>query len=112
MIQGKPLFERIIVQEFKEPDKTEGGVLIPEQIKDVPNKGIIKKIGHTALLDKDGVIDSTLLKEGDVVLFVKYAGLPFNYKGEDYKIIVINEIIFVYDEEEAEKLLEKAFPKK
>ena len=105
MIKGRPLFERLIIKDLKEPDKTAGGVLLPEQVKDVPNKGIIIKIGHTALLDKDGKWNDTLLKEGSVVLYTKYSGIPFDYKGVDYKIIMINEIIFVYEEEDSKLIL-------
>jgi len=108
MIKGKLLFERLIVREIPIPDKTSGGILIPEATKDVPNKGVIISIGHTALLDKDGVENLSLLKEGDVILYTKFAGLPFKYNGIDYKIVNINEVIFVYDDADAVKIKEDA----
>ncbi len=104
MIKGKPLFERLIVREIPVPDMTKGGILLPEQTKEVPNTGVIMAIGHTALLDKDGIDDPDLLKEGDVVLYTKYAGLPFRYKGIDYKVIMINEVIWVYDDDDGDEI--------
>jgi len=108
MIKGKTLFERLIVREIPVPDKSKGGILIPEVTKDVPNKGVVIAIGHTALLNKDGEEDTTLLKVGDVILYTKFAGLPFNYNGIDYKIVMINEAIFIYDDEDAAIIKEKA----
>lgn len=110
MIKGKPLFERLIVRDIPVPSKTLGGLLLPEHTKDAPNKGEIIKIGHTALLDKDGVNQPELLLEGDIVLYTKFAGIPFNYKGEQYKIIMINEIIFIYDKVDGIEILEEAYP--
>ena len=107
-IKAKPLFERVIVKEIPEPDVTKGGVLIPSVAKDVPNVGIVKKIGHMALVDKDCEKREGLLKEGDVILYAKYSGLPFEYKKELYKIVMINEILVVYDEEEADKIKKDA----
>lgn len=104
MIKGRPLFERLIVRDIPVPDKTSGGILLPEQTKDVPNKGVIMAIGHTALLNKDGVDDPTLIKVGDVILYTKYAGLPFKYKGIDYKIVMVNEVIFVYTDEDGNEI--------
>lgn len=108
MIKGKPLFERLIIREIPVPDKTAGGILIPKQTKDVANMGQVVKIGHTALLDRNGEEDRDLLTEGVVVLYTKYAGLPFIYGGVDYRVIMMNEIIFVYDDEDAKGILEKA----
>ena len=108
MIKGRPLFERLIVQDIPVIEVTEGGVLLPEQIKDAPTQGIVRKIGHTAKLDRNGEMDETLLNEGDVVLYTKYAGTPFEYNGESYKIIMVNEIIFVYDNEYGKQIIENS----
>ena len=63
----RPLHDRILVRRMAEEDKTAGGLFIPDTAKEKPQKGIVQRWG-------DKVSD---LKEGDKVLFRKYAGDDF-----------------------------------
>lgn len=90
---GRPLHERVIVK--KEPAEiyTEGGIFLPEDARDSINIGRIVAIGN--LVNNEG----ENLKEGDKVMLQKFSGLPIQIDGEEYTIVMKNDIIFVYDED-------------
>ena len=91
MSKWRPLHERVIVKEIPTPDRTQGGLFIPVEAKEIPTEGTVHSFG--ALVNKEG----ENLKEGDRVLYMKYAGLPIKMNGEEYRILMCNDIICVYD---------------
>lgn len=92
-LKGKPLHERIIIEPIESPAKTSGGIYIPQEARDAPTLGIVKAVGN--LVNKEGVE----LKVGDKVLFIRHAGFPVEIDGKSYRMILCNDVIFVFDEE-------------
>lgn len=67
-----PLGDRIIVIPEITPDKSIGGIIIPEQSREKPQKGLVKAVG----IESDGI------SVGDNVLYGKYAGTEITFEGE------------------------------
>ena len=67
----KPLKDRILVKYSDEPEKSAGGLYIPDTAKEKPQKGEVISVGSGKITD-DGKLQKMEIKVGDKVLFEKY----------------------------------------
>ncbi len=77
----RPLADRVLVLPAAAETKTVGGIIIPDTAKEKPLKGTVVAAGAGT---KDEVME---LKEGDIILFGKYAGTEIEHEGEKYMIM-------------------------
>jgi len=85
----KPLADRVVVEAAEAEEKTASGIIIPDTAKEKPQKGIVIAIGT-------GKVDEPLtVKEGDVVLYGKYAGTEVSFEGKDYLIMRESDIFAI-----------------
>src|SRR5579885_3378959 len=68
-----PLHDRIVVRRVEEAETTRGGIIIPDTAKDKPQEGEVISVGKGKTNEK-GETFPLAVKEGDRVLFGKYAG--------------------------------------
>lgn len=85
----KPINDRVVVKAAPAEEKTAGGIIIPDTVKEKPQKGEIVAVGP----GKDDV--KMTVKKGDTVLYGKYAGQEISYKGEEYLIMREDDILVV-----------------
>ena len=64
----KPLADRVVIEPAEAEQKTASGIIIP---------------------------DTMTLKEGDKVIYGKYAGTEFHLDGKDYMIMRENDVIAI-----------------
>jgi chaperonin GroES len=88
----KPLKDRVLVSYSDEPEKSAGGIIIPETAKEKPQKGEVIAVGSGKITD-DGKVQAMEVKVGDVVLFEKYSGSKINMDNEEYLIIREDDIL-------------------
>jgi chaperonin GroES len=88
----KPLKDRVLVKYSDEPEKSAGGIIIPETAKEKPQKGEVIAVGSGKITD-DGKVQAMEIKIGDVVLFEKYSGSKINMDNEEYLIIREDDIL-------------------
>jgi chaperonin GroES len=88
----KPLKDRVLVKYSDEPEKSKGGIYIPDTAKEKPQKGEVVAVGPGKITD-DGKQQAMDVKVGDVVLFEKYAGSKINIDDEEYLIIREDDIL-------------------
>ncbi|WMT42118.1 co-chaperone GroES [Paenibacillus sp. D2_2] len=86
----KPLGERVLVEAIKQEETTAFGIVLPDASKEKPQEGNIVAVGSGTL--KDGVRVPLEVKEGDRVLFSKYAGTEVKYDGKEYLIMKESDI--------------------
>ena len=67
-------------------EKTVGGIIIPDNAKEKPNRGEVVAVGNGT---KD---EPMLLQPGDQILFGKWAGSDFEFEGEKYQMMKQSEI--------------------
>jgi chaperonin GroES len=85
----KPLADRVVVQPSAADEKTAGGIIIPDTAKEKPQRGTVMAVGP-------GKKDEPLsVKEGDSVLYGKYAGTEISIDGNDYLILRESDILAV-----------------
>jgi chaperonin GroES len=85
-----PLHDRILVRRVAEAETVRGGIIIPDSAKEKPQEGIVVAVG-TGRYDKGQTIPLAV-KEGDHVLFGKYAGSEIKIDGEELLILKEDEI--------------------
>ena len=86
----KPLSDRVLVLPNPAEEKTAGGLFIPDTAKEKPLVGKVVAVGPgTAEIKME-------VKEGDTVLYGKFAGTELNIDGFDYLIMSQNDILAVY----------------
>ena len=73
MSKLRPLHDRVIVKRLEEERVSAGGIVIPDSATEKPTRGKVIAAGTGRILE-DGNVRPMSLKEGDVVLFGKYAG--------------------------------------
>ncbi len=97
MAKLKPLYDKIVVKRFEEQEqKTPSGIIIPDSAKEKPQMGEVVAVGEGKLLN-NGQIVPPKVKEGDVVIFGKYAGTEVELDGEKYLVMSEDEILAVVE---------------
>ncbi|GIO31928.1 MULTISPECIES: co-chaperone GroES [Paenibacillus] len=86
----KPLGDRVLVEPIAQEETTSFGIVLPDAAKEKPQEGKIIAVGGGAV--KDGVRVPLEVKEGDRVLFSKYAGTEIKYEGKEYLIMKESDI--------------------
>ena len=84
----KPLGNRVVVEPLESEEVTAGGIVLPETAKEKPQKGTVLSIGPGER-DDEGKRIPLDVKEGDTVLFAKYAGTEI--KVESKKLLILRE---------------------
>ena len=93
----RPLFDRVLVKRNDEPKKTASGLFLPETAsKEKPVEGTILAVGN-GRKGEDGKIHALAVKEGDQVVFGKYAGTEIKLDGEDRLILREDDILGVIE---------------
>ena len=87
MTKIQPLADRVLVQPAAAEEKTIGGIIIPDSAKEKPLRGTVLAVGNGT---KD---EPMVLKEGDQVLYGKYAGTELEFEGEKYLIIKQQDVL-------------------
>ncbi|GGH73372.1 chaperonin GroES [Filimonas zeae] len=87
--QVKPLHDRVIVKPAPAEDKTAGGIIIPDTAKEKPQRGIVLAAGPGK---KD---EPVTVKQGDRILYGKYAGTEFQFEGEQVLIMRESDILAI-----------------
>ena len=91
----RPLQDRLIVERVEEETTTAGGIIIPDTVsKEKPQEGKVIAVGKGKKTD-DGKIIPMDVKEGDLVLFGKYAGSEIKVDGKEYLIMREDDILGV-----------------
>lgn len=77
-------------------EQTKSGIFLPDTAKEKPQEGEIIAVGSGRLTDKGERIPVEL-KEGNKVLYAKYAGTEFKLEGEEYLIVSEKDVLAILD---------------
>ena len=92
----RPLHDRVIVRRIEEDQKTKGGIIIPDTAKEKPIEGKIIAVGAGKVME-NGKRMPLQVKEGDRILFGKYAGTDIRIEGEEHLIMREDDIIAIFE---------------
>ena len=90
----KPLADRVLIKSLDAEQKTAGGIIIPDNAKEKPQRGEIVAVGSGRVSDKGLKIEMSL-KKGDTVLYGKYSGSEVTIDGEEYLIMKESDVLAI-----------------
>ncbi|MCL5109008.1 MAG: co-chaperone GroES [Chloroflexi bacterium] len=90
--QIKPLGDRVVVKPTQREEVTKGGIVLPDTAKEKPMEGKVLAVGP-GRVNEEGKRVPMEVKEGDSVLYAKYAGSEVKLDGEELLIISEKDIM-------------------
>jgi chaperonin GroES len=95
-IKIRPLHDRVLVNRAEEETKTAGGIVIPDNATEKPQRGEIVAVGQGKILE-NGSVRPLNVKVGDKIYFGKYAGTELKVDGVEYLMMREEDIIGVIE---------------
>ena len=84
----QPLGDRVVIKPIVKEEVTKGGIVLPDTAKEKPQEGTIVSVGPGKLSEKGERIKPEV-KEGDKVIYAKYAGTE--WKQDDEELLILRE---------------------
>ena len=91
----KPLGDKVVLKQKEAEEKTQSGIILPDSAQEKPQEAVVIAVGPGT--EEDGRKEEMQVKEGDRVIFSKYAGTEVKLDGEEYTIVSQNDIIAVVE---------------
>jgi chaperonin GroES len=92
----RPLHDRVVVRRVEAEERTAGGIIIPDTVKEKPQQGEVVAVGPGGR-DESGKLTPLDVKTGDRVLFGKWSGTEVKIDGEDLLIMKESDIMGVIE---------------
>ncbi|MDN5937469.1 MAG: co-chaperone GroES [Salinisphaera sp.] len=92
----RPLQDRVVVKRLDAEEKSAGGIVIPDNAAEKPQKGEVKAVGKGKVLES-GEIRKVEVKVGDKVLFSKFAGSEIKIDQDELMVMREDDILAVLE---------------
>lgn len=90
----RPLQDRIIVERLAPQEKSLGGIILPDNAQERPQRGRVVAVGKGKVRE-DGKLVAVDCKEGDEILFGKYSGVEVKVDGVEVLIMREDDVLGV-----------------
>jgi chaperonin GroES len=98
----RPLHDRVVVRRLEAEEKTAGGIIIPDTVKEKPMEGEVVAVGAGAR-DEAGKLVPLDVKPGERILFGKWSGTEVKLDGEELLIMKESDIMGIIEGQPAGK---------
>ena len=92
----RPLHDRVLIRRIEGEERTEGGIIIPDTVKEKPMEGEVVGVGGGAR-GEDGTVHPLDVKKGDRILFGKWTGTEVKIDGEELLIMKESDIMGIIE---------------
>ena len=92
----RPLGDRCVIRPTPREEMTKSGILLPDTAKEKPQEGTIIAAGPGRITD-EGKREPMDVKEGQKVLYAKYAGTEFKVDDEELLIVSQKDILAIVE---------------
>ena len=92
----KPIFDRVLIKPQENQTMSSSGIILPQTSQERPQIGLVVAVGDGENLD--AVKTEMRVREGERVLFSKYAGVEIKLDDELYIVLRQVDILGVFDE--------------
>jgi chaperonin GroES len=92
----RPLHDRVVLRRITAEEKSTGGIIIPDTVKEKPMEGEVVAVGPGARNEQDQIVAPDV-KVGDRVLFGKWSGTEVKLDGEELLIMKESDIMGVIE---------------
>ncbi len=89
----RPLGDRVLIEVLEEEVQKQGSLYIPDTAKEKPQQGKVVAVGKGKV--ENGTRIEPEVKEGDIVLYGKYAGTEVKSDGNEYLVVRESDILAV-----------------
>ena len=93
----KPLGSRVVIKALEREEMTKSGIVLPDTAKEKPQEGKVLSVGPGDRHPDTGQRIPVELKEGDRVLFQKYAGTEFKLDEEELLILSEKDVLAIIE---------------
>ncbi|WP_411842585.1 co-chaperone GroES [Salinicoccus sp. HZC-1] len=90
----KPLGNRVVIDLTQKEETTKSGIILTESAKEKPQEGTVVAVGSGKVLENGTRVDLEV-KEGDRVVYSKFAGTEVKHENQDYLIIADTDILAI-----------------
>lgn len=90
----RPLHDRVLVRRIEADNKTKGGIIIPDTAQEKPMEGEVVAVGNGHVND-NGEVRPLDVRQGDRIIFSKWAGTEVRIDGEELMVMKESDIIGV-----------------
>lgn len=84
----QPIDDRLLIERIEQEEQKVGSIIIPDTAKEKPQMGSVVAVGTDEDLQE-------IFKEGDNVLFAKFAGDEISYEGKDFLILSRADVLAI-----------------
>ena len=95
MMKLKPLADRVVLVQSKAEEKTQSGIFLAASAQEKPEIYEVIEVGPGGMVDGKEV--TMQVKEGQKVVYSKYAGTEIKIDGEEYKIVRQSDILAIVE---------------
>jgi chaperonin GroES len=92
----RPLGDKVVVRPTQREETTKSGIVLPDTAKEKPQEGVVVAVGTGRVTDEGDRIKPEV-KEGEKVLYAKYAGTEVKLEDEEYLILSEKDILAVLE---------------
>ena len=92
----QPLFDNVLVKPLEPESKTVSGILLPDTVKEKPQKGQVMATGPGTMDDKGKQI-TVQVKVGQKVLYKKWGGNEIKVGNEEWMILEQKDILAIIE---------------
>ena len=90
-----PLGDRVVLKELVAEEKTKSGIVLPGQAQEKPQQAEVVAVGPGGMVDGKEV--TMQVKEGQKVIYSKYAGTEVKLDGQEYIIVRQSDILAIVE---------------
>lgn len=88
-----PLGDRVVLKQLIAEETTKSGIVLPGQTKEKPQQAEVIAVGPGGIVEGKEV--TMYVKEGDQVIYSKYAGTEVEIEEQEYIIVKQSDILAV-----------------
>ncbi len=90
-----PLGDRVVLKQCEAEETTKSGIILAGSAQEKPQEAKVVAVGPGGMVDGKEV--TMQVKEGDKVIYSKYAGNEVKVDGEEYIIVKQNDILAIVE---------------
>ena len=90
-----PLTDRVVLKQLEAEETTKSGIILTGTAQEKPQEAEVIAVGPGGMVDGKEVVMQ--VKEGQKVIYSKYAGTEVKLEGEEYIIVKQNDILAIVE---------------
>jgi len=95
-VKFRPMDDRVLVAPLEADERTAGGIILPDNAREKPQRGIVIAQGPGKLLDS-GQRGEMSVSIGDEVFYGKYSGTEIEFGTDKYVVLRENDILAIVE---------------